>query len=62
MLSIISILLSIIGRVVINDANELHSRIVGGTDVPVDSYPWFVKFDGCGGFLISPEFVLTAGK
>lgn len=36
-------------------------RIVGGSDVPVDSYPWFVKFNGCGGVLISPEFVLTAG-
>ena len=36
--------------------------IVGGSDAPVDSYQWFVKFNGCGGTLVSPEFVLTAGK
>ena len=38
------------------------NRIVGGTDVPVDTYPWFVSFGGCGGTLISPEYVLSAGK
>jgi len=38
-----------------------RDRIVGGSDAPVDSYPWFVKFNGCGGTLVSPEFVLTAG-
>lgn len=41
---------------------DRSSRIVGGFDAPVESYPWFVKFSGCGGSLISPEFVLTAGE
>ena len=41
---------------------DSSNRIVGGSDVPVESYPWFVKFGGCGGSLISPEFVLTAGE
>ena len=41
---------------------DASDRIVGGTDVSKGTYPWFVKFNGCGGFLISPEFVLTAGE
>jgi hypothetical protein len=41
--------------------HEAPTRIVGGTDVEKDTYPWFVAFDGCGGMLISPEYVLTAG-
>jgi len=40
--------------------HEAPTRIVGGTDVEKDTYPWFVAFDGCGGMLISPEYVLTA--
>jgi hypothetical protein len=38
-----------------------------GSDAPADLYSWFVRTDnwdsaqiGCGGFLVSPEFVLTA--
>lgn len=40
-----------------------------GSDAPADLYSWFVRTDnwdsaqiGCGGFLVSPEFVLTAGE
>lgn len=39
-------------------------RIVGGTEVPNDNYPWFARSTTqgvfCGGVLISPEYVLTA--
>lgn len=39
-----------------------HSRIVNGDIAPRDLYPWFAAFDnpGCGGSLITSEFVLTA--
>jgi len=46
------------------------ARIIGGSNVPLNKYPWFtalsytdsqyVYFQGCGGMLVSPEFVLTA--
>ena len=46
---------------------ELQSLIVGGTVAPLNAYPWFAKaldssssWDGCGGTLVTPEFVLTA--
>jgi len=42
-------------------------RIIGGTLAPINTYPWFAKaltstnnWDGCGGSLVAPEFVLTA--
>ena len=49
-------------------AAERDSRIVGGSFVPVDKYPWFARLTwnngnrwwGCGGSLITPEYVLTA--
>merc|ERR1712038_279965 len=39
-----------------------HGRIVNGDIAPRDLYPWFAAFDepGCGGSLITSEFVLTA--
>jgi len=42
------------------------TRIINGTPVPKGKYPWFAKattgntWDGCGGMLVSPEYVLTA--
>lgn len=57
--------------------SELHeeitkpvARIINGTDVPKDTYPWFAKalegspnnleWGGCGGMLVAPDWVLTA--
>lgn len=50
--------------------NEGDNRIIGGTFAEVGTYPWFTKLlfmqgnserdQGCGGSLISPEWVLTA--
>ncbi len=50
--------------------NVGSNRIVGGTFVPVGTYPWFTLLSyklgsleyeqGCGGILVSPEWVLTA--
>ena len=44
---------------------ETNSRpityIVGGSNAPKKAYPWFALApNGCGGFLVSPEFILTA--
>lgn len=46
------------------------SKIIGGTFVEPNTYPWFTRlyyksgsyyyWSGCGGMLVSPEFVLTA--
>lgn len=38
------------------------SRIINGDFAPSDAYPWFVKGGGCGGSLVSPEFVLTGSS
>jgi secreted trypsin-like serine protease len=42
-------------------------RIIGGSIPPINTYPWFAKaltstgaWQGCGGTLVTPEFVLTA--
>jgi len=43
------------------------SRIINGAEVISGTYPWFVKgflngeWGGCGGALITPEWILTAG-
>jgi hypothetical protein len=41
---------------------DLVGRIVGGETAPVDEYPWFARATwlGCGGMLVTPEFVLSA--
>lgn len=44
-------------------AAESSSRIVGGSDVQNDEYPWFARTISngiCGGVLVSPNYVLTA--
>jgi len=46
----------------IENRHEIVTKIIGGDDVPVGAYPWFTRlsWSGCGGTLISKEFVLTA--
>jgi len=47
----------------IDQRREERARIIGGTDVPLNMYPWFARFTNvyrCGATLISPEYVLTA--
>ncbi|MEV0717487.1 serine protease [Asanoa sp. NPDC050611] len=39
-----------------------HERIVGGSRVDEGTYPWVVRLSvGCGGTLVAPQVVLTAG-
>lgn len=52
------------------ETRHLQQRIVGGTDAPIDTYNWYARpfyikkgnklWWGCGGTLVSPEFILTA--
>ena len=45
-------------------------RIIGGSNVGPETYPWFARgtynnhknWWGCAGSLVTPEFVLSAGK
>jgi len=37
-----------------------NTRIINGSNVAINEYPWFTWFGGCGGSLISSEWVLTA--
>lgn len=41
---------------------EDRELIIGGSDAALNEYPWFVQLGGkgCGGSLITPEYVLTA--
>jgi len=51
-----------------NENDDIDSRIVGGTEVDANVYPWFARayyfrsgqWGGCGGSLVTPEYVLTA--
>ena len=51
---------------VIDTNHDDPGRIIGGTDVPINTYPWFAtslygnSWGGCGGMLVAPEYVLTA--
>ena len=51
---------------VIDIRHDDNGRIVGGTNVPIGTYPWFAMaldgnyWGGCGGMLVAPEYVLTA--
>lgn len=41
---------------------KAHTAVVGGEDAPEGAYPWIVALSrGCGGTLIAPDRVLTAG-
>ena len=35
--------------------------VVGGEPVAPESVPWFAEVGGCGGMLVAPDRVLTAG-
>src|SRR3954449_8777138 len=37
------------------------SAVVNGTPVDTATVPWFASFGGCGGTLVAPDRVLTAG-
>ena len=45
-----------------DDAGE-RSLIIGGSEAAAGDYPYFAHFEnpGCGGTLIAPDLVLTAG-
>ena len=43
-------------------AESVRSGIVGGKEAEVNEYPWMVAlYNGCGGSLITDQWVLTAG-
>ena len=45
---------------------NIGMQIINGVEVPTNKYPWFARatngnsWGGCGGSLVSPEYVLTA--
>ena len=43
-------------------APKAHASVVGGGTVPAGAFPWIVAMSrGCGGSLIAPDRILTAG-
>ncbi len=48
------------------DEATTSNRIVNGSTVPINKYPWFTSllrsnnFNFCGGMLVAPDFILTA--
>ncbi len=40
--------------------SAIEARIVNGHDAAPGSWPWLVNLNGCGGSLISPDWVVTA--
>lgn len=49
------------------DSDELDAKIIGGDDANAGDYPFFARgvvgtntWKGCGGALVTPEFILTA--
>ena len=74
MLPIVSLLFCLISDKGINAldmdmgvTDNYEPKIIGGTDVDAYQYPWYARgvrgtstaWSGCGGTLVSPEFVLT---
>ena len=55
------------GEEVVTD-RDLQNRIINGSNAAANQYPWFARatgnnhadWGGCGGSLVTPEFVLTA--
>src|SRR5688572_22648523 len=44
------------------DGPRAKASVVGGQNAPAGAYPWMVALSrGCGGTLIAPDRVLTAG-
>jgi len=41
-------------------SNEVGAQIVNGRDAGVGDWPWQISLGGCGGTIISPEWVLSA--
>ena len=64
-LFIVSLLMGIDGREMEDRSRQAaFARIVGGSNVPSGTYPWFARLSGagylCGGVLISENLILTA--
>jgi hypothetical protein len=41
-------------------SDSIMTKIVGGSAIKPDSWPWLVWYGGCGGSLISNSWVVTA--
>jgi hypothetical protein len=42
--------------------NDIDTKIIGGAPSEWGEFPFYVHLGGCGGSLIAPRVVLTAGK
>jgi secreted trypsin-like serine protease len=40
---------------------DVLPKIINGTPASTQTYPWMVNYNGCGGTLIAPQWILTAG-
>ncbi|GAA1839726.1 serine protease [Asanoa iriomotensis] len=60
---LVSVIAAVLGLVTAPAvADDGQERIVGGSRVDEGTYPWVVRLSvGCGGSLVAPQVVLTAG-